>query len=63
MIVAWSAEGNDADGKQVAWNIDAFHIVGQIGLHSEYEEAGEFILHLNMAEDISTILFLLPITP
>ncbi|MFC1982091.1 hypothetical protein ACFLUN_01270 [Chloroflexota bacterium] len=53
-IAIW-AEGYDEAGKQVAWTLDAAHIVGQIGLHLENGENGEFTLHLNTAENIKTI--------
>ncbi|MFC1918999.1 hypothetical protein ACFLWW_03410 [Chloroflexota bacterium] len=53
-IAIW-AEGYDETGKQVAWTLDAAHIAGQIGLHLENGENGEFTLHLNTAENIKTI--------
>ena len=53
--IAMYAEGYNASGEQVAWTLDAAHIVGQIGLHLEYEETGEFTLHLNLSENTSTI--------
>lgn len=53
--IAMYAEGYDEAGEQVAWTLDAAHIAGQIGLHLEYEETGEFTLHLNLSEDIRTI--------
>ncbi len=53
--IAMYAEGYDTSGEQVAWTLDADHISGQIGLHLEYEETGEFTLHLNLSENTSTI--------
>jgi len=53
--IAMYAKGYDTSGGQVAWTLDAAHIVGQIGLHLEYEETGEFTLHLNLSENTSTI--------
>jgi hypothetical protein len=53
--IAMYAEGYDISGEQVAWTLDAAHIAGQIGLHLEYEETGEFTLHLNLSENTSTI--------
>jgi len=53
--IAMYAEGYDKSGEQVAWTLDAAHIAGQIGLHLEYEETGEFTLHLNLSESTSTI--------
>ena len=50
-----SATGYDKAGEMVAWTLDAAHIAGAIGLHLEYEETGEFILHLSISESISTI--------
>ena len=48
-------EGYDKTEKQVAWTLDAGSIMGQIGLHLENGETGEFTLHLNFSEDIKTI--------
>jgi hypothetical protein len=56
--IAMYAEGFDAAGKQVAWTLDTAHIVGQIGLHLEKNEIGQFTLHLNMAENIRSIRIL-----
>jgi len=56
--IAMYAEGYDEAGEQVAWTLDAAHIAGQIGLHLEYEETGEFILHLNLSENVRTIRIL-----
>jgi hypothetical protein len=53
--IAMYAEGYNEAGKQVAWTLDAAHIAGQIGLHLEHEETGEFTLHLNLSEGIRTI--------
>jgi len=53
--IAMYAEGYDESGEQVAWTLDAAHIAGQIGLHLEHEETGEFTLHLNLSKDIRTI--------
>jgi hypothetical protein len=64
--IAMYSEGYDEAGKQVAWTLDASHIVGQIGLHLENEETGQFVLHLNMAENITSIRIFAnnyPITP
>jgi hypothetical protein len=64
--IAMYAEGYDDTGKQVAWTLDAAHIAGQIGLHLENEETGQFTLHLNLAENIKSIRIFAnnyPITP
>lgn len=53
--IAMSARGYDEAGEIVAGTLDAAHIAGAIGLHLEYGEIGEFTLHLNMSENISTI--------
>ena len=53
--IAMYAEGYDEAGKQVAWTLDAAHISGQIGLHLEYGETGEFTLHLNLSENTRTV--------
>ncbi len=53
--IAMYAEGYDETGKQVAWTLDAAHIAGQIGLHLETEETGEFTLHLNFSKETKTI--------
>lgn len=53
--IAMYAEGYDVTGKQVAWTLDAAHIAGQIGLHLENEEIGQFTLHLNSAGNIKSI--------
>jgi hypothetical protein len=53
--IAMYARGYDEAGEQVAWTLDAAHITGQIGIYLEYEETGEFTLHLNPAENISKI--------
>ncbi len=53
--IAMYAEGYDDTGKQVSWTLDAANIAGQIGLHLENEETGQFTLHLNTAENIKSI--------
>ena len=53
--IAMYAEGYNEAGEQVAWTLDTAHIAGQIGLHLEYEETGEFTLHLNLSENVRTI--------
>lgn len=53
--IAMYAEGYDAEGKQVAWTLDAAHIVGQIGRHLEKDETGQFTLHLNIADNLKSI--------
>ena len=53
--IAMYAYGYNETGEQVVWTLDAAHISGQIGLHLEYEETGEFTLHLNLSENTSTI--------
>lgn len=53
--IALYAEGYDKNGKQVSWTLDAAHIIGQIGLHLEYSELGQFVLHLNSAENIKSV--------
>ena len=50
------AEGYDKAGKQVAWTMDASSIMGQIGLHLESGETGEFTLHMNFAANIKSII-------
>jgi len=64
-IALW-AEGNDTFGNKVAWTLDAAHIAGQIGLHLEYMEVGEFTMHLNLPEDMITVRIYAasyPVTP
>ena len=64
-IALW-AEGNDTYGNIVAWTLDAAHFAGQIGLHLEYMEVGEFTMHLNLPEDMITIRIYAasyPVTP
>ena len=61
-----SAEGYDAAGEQVAWTVDAAHLVGVIGLHLENGETGQFTLHLNRADNVRSIRIFAgtsPITP
>jgi hypothetical protein len=53
--IAMYAEGYDAEGKQVAWTLDAAHIVGQIGIHLEKDKTGQFTLHLNIADNLKSI--------
>jgi hypothetical protein len=53
--IAMYAEGYDKTGKQVAWTLDAAHIAGQIGLHLENGETGEFTLHLNFSKSVNSI--------
>ena len=54
--IAMYAEGYDEAGEQVAWTLDAAHLPGRIQLGLEYGETGAFTLHLNVSEDIRTIL-------
>jgi len=64
--IAMYAEGYDTAGTQVAWTLDAAHIAGQIGLHLETGETGEFTLHLNYPENITSIRVFAnnyPVTP
>jgi hypothetical protein len=49
------AIGYDVTGKEVAGTIDAAHIAGQIGMHLENGETGDFTLHLSYAENIKVI--------
>jgi len=49
------ALGYDAKGRQVAWTLDSAYIYGQTALHLEYGEAGQFTLHLNVAENLACI--------
>jgi hypothetical protein len=49
------ADGYDETGKGVAWTLDAAHLPGHIGLHLEPGETGEFTLHLNYSENLSSI--------
>ena len=53
--IAIYAEGYDETGKQVAWTLDSAHIIGQIGIHLENGENGEFTLHLNFVETTTFI--------
>jgi hypothetical protein len=53
--ITMHAEGYDKTGKQVAWTLDAGSIMGQIGLHLEKGETGEFTVHLNFSEDIKSV--------
>ena len=53
--IVMSAEGYDEAGEEVAWTLDAApHHRIQLGL--EYGETGAFTLHLNVSEDMRTIL-------
>ncbi|MDD5038733.1 MAG: hypothetical protein PHN78_05390 [Dehalococcoidales bacterium] len=64
-IAMW-AEGNDTYGNIVSWTLDAAHIAGQIGLHLEYMEVGEFAMHLNLPKDMITVRIYAasyPVTP
>ncbi len=64
--IAMYAEGYDAAGKQVALTLDSAHITGQIGLHLEIGETGNFTLHLNYAESTKSIYVFAnnyPVTP
>lgn len=54
--IAMYAKGYDEKGQQVAWTLDATHIAGQIGLHLENGETGEFTLHLNFSDNTKAIL-------
>ncbi|MDD5702840.1 MAG: hypothetical protein PHU23_12415 [Dehalococcoidales bacterium] len=49
------AEGYDEAEKQVSWTLDAAHIAGQIGLHLENGESGQFTLHMNFTNDLNSI--------
>lgn len=53
--IAMYVEGYDETGKQVAWTLDTAHIDGQIGLHLENGEIGEFTLHLNLSKNTRNI--------
>jgi hypothetical protein len=53
--IAMYAEGFDESGHLVAWTLDAAHIMGQIGMHLENGETGEFTLHLNFSEKTESI--------
>lgn len=64
--ISMYAEGYDKTGEQVAWTLDAAHLVGVIGLHVENEETGDFKIHLNMSENVKSIRIFAsihPITP
>ncbi len=49
------AEGYDKTREQVSWTLDAAHLAGHILLNLENEETGEFEIHLNYSDDISSI--------
>ena len=53
--IGMSALGYDESGEIVAGTLDDAHIAGAIQLHLEYGEIGEFTLHLNLSDNISTI--------
>jgi len=53
--IGMSALGYDETGEAVAGTLDAAHIAGAIGLYLEYEETGEFTMHLNFSDNISTV--------
>jgi len=53
-IAMW-ADGYDSSGKQVAWTLNAAHIVGQFGTQLDKGETGEFALHLNFSKNIKSI--------
>lgn len=53
--IAMYAEGYDSKGELVSYTLDRAHIQGQIGIHLENEETGQFTLHLNMAKGIKSI--------
>jgi hypothetical protein len=53
--IGMTALGYDEAGEVVAGTLDAAHIAGAIGLYLEYEEIGEFTMHLNVSDNISTI--------
>jgi hypothetical protein len=53
-IAMWAA-GYDEVGNQVSWTLDAAHIIGQIGIHLEKDELGQFTLHLNTAQKMKGI--------
>ncbi len=50
-IALW-AIGHDDAGKEVAWTLDAAHILGQILVSLENGETDLFALHLNMSENV-----------
>jgi hypothetical protein len=53
--IGMTALGYDEAGEAVSGTLDAAHISGAIGLYLEYEETGEFTMHLNLSDNISTI--------
>ncbi|MFC1946387.1 hypothetical protein ACFLXY_00550 [Chloroflexota bacterium] len=53
-IALW-ADGYDKAGKPVSYTLDAAHIPGQIGMHLETNETGEFVLHMNPEEHLKVI--------
>jgi len=64
-IAMW-ARGYGEGGEQVAWTLDAAHIVGQIGLHLEAGETSEFTLHLYYSKNVNSIRIYAnnyPVTP
>jgi len=50
--IGMSALGYDEAGEVVAGTLDAAHITGAIGLYLEYEQTGEFTMHLNFCDNI-----------
>ena len=53
--IGMSARGYDAAGEQVCWTLDAAYIPGAIGLEIAPGAIGEFVLHLNPADNLKTI--------
>jgi hypothetical protein len=53
--VIMHAVGYDVDGNRVADTLDAYFAEGFISLEVPYENLGNFVIHLNFAENIKTI--------
>ena len=49
------AEGYDEMGEQVSWTLDYAALAGFILTNLETDETGEFVIHLNYSEDVSSI--------
>ncbi len=53
--IALYARGYDQAREQVGWTLDASHTLGQIGLHLNKGETGQFVLHMNFSHDTTCI--------
>jgi len=53
--IGMSAHGYNGNGEQVSRTLDAAHIPGAINADTEPGTVGEFVLHMNPAEDLKAI--------